>query len=164
MKYTLYLAKAEDDRHVTYAYAIADYAKIIDEGVYVAIGERKDDENYCGHVALQRALRQAIRKCKGQARLTVVLDNELIDDIAFEILGVSGSAPLYPSLCRTTQRIMKRFASCDLAAMTKDESDLRPAEASVIDEALNALEDVNTLVGRIKLWRDIVINPQKIIR
>lgn len=164
MKYTLFISKAEDDRHVTYAYAITDHVKIIDEGVYVAVGKRRNDDNYCGHIALQRALRQAIRKCEGQVRLTVVLDSEMIDDIAYDILGVAGSAPLYPSLCRTTQRIMKRFASCELAAMTTDESDLRPAEASVIDEALNTLDNANTLVGRFKTWRDTVINPQKIIR
>lgn len=165
MKLTLYIAKAEDDRLAAYAFTLTNYKEIIDSGVFIALGKRKEDESYCGHVAVQRALRRAVRSHAGPIQLTIVFDAELIDDgIAFELLDVPGKVPLYPTLCRTTRRIMKRFQTCEVASMTEDESDLLPAEATVIDEALDAIYEANTVRGRLKVWRDTLINPQKIIR
>lgn len=164
MRYTLHIAKAEDDRHATYAYVLSNYSGIIDQSVYIAAGKRKNDESYCGHIAVQRALRQASRKCKGPVQLTIVLDDEMIEGVAYELLSVTGAAPLYPALCRTSQRIMKRFQTAEIAAMTADASDLQPAEAAVIDDALEALEDASTLVGGLKVRWQTLVNPTKIIR
>jgi len=164
MRHTLYLAKAEDDRYGAYAYAITNFKGTVDQGVYIAVGRRKNDESYCGHIALQRALRQATKKCEGPVQLTIVLDDDLAECVAYEVMSVLGRSPLYPALCRTTQRIMRRFDSAEFAAMTRDESDLRPAEAAVIDDALEALEDAGSLMGGIKLRWQSIVRPKNIIR
>lgn len=93
--------------------------------------------------------------------IVVTLDENIANDVGFELLGVN--PPLYPSLCRNTQRVMKRFNSCELAAMKKGD-DLNPEEASVFDECLAALEEARTPRGQFRLAWATVIGSQNIIR
>lgn len=90
-----------------------------------------------------------------------MLDENIANDVGFELLGVN--PPLYPTLCRTTQRIMKRFNSCELAAMKKGD-ELSPEEASVFDECLTTLEEARTLRGQFMLAWETVTGSQNIIR
>ncbi|HBU80872.1 MAG TPA: hypothetical protein DEF35_04420 [Paenibacillus sp.] len=98
---------------------------------------------------------------EGVADVVVTLDENIANDVGFELLGVN--PPLYPTLCRTTQRVMKRFNSCELAAMKKGD-ELSPEEASVFDECLAELEDAKTPRGNLRLAWDTVTGSNKIIR
>ncbi|MCC2250376.1 hypothetical protein JUJ52_10405 [Virgibacillus sp. AGTR] len=160
MKYTLYLALATDDKRSVYAYTLANYEGEITSGTFITAGKRGFDDVYCGHVALQRALRKSAKEA-GVIQLTVMLDHSLIDSIGFELANVNPS--IYPSLCRTTQRIMRRFDKCELAAMG-DEEDMQPYEVSVCDEALDALDDCRTVKGRWALLKDTILGSKNIIR
>ncbi|MCZ4142460.1 hypothetical protein BZG17_32220, partial [Escherichia coli] len=139
-----------------------NYAGIVAQGTFLTAGERKFDESFCGHIALQRALRASASKAEGVADVTVMLDENIANDVGFELLGVN--PPLYPSLCRSTQRIMKRFNSCELGAMKKDDAELTPIEASVFDECLFALENSRTPRGMAKLAWDVITGNKNIIR
>ncbi|NUU74248.1 hypothetical protein [Paenibacillus xylanilyticus] len=161
MKYQLYIAAAADDKRAAYSYVLANYAGIVARGTFLTVGERKFDDSFCGHVAIQRAMRSATNKAEGVADITVVLDENIANDVGFELLGVN--PPLYPTLCRTTQRVMKRFNSCELAAMKKGD-DLSPEEASVFDMCLEALDDAMTPRGQFRLAWDTVTGSNKIIR
>lgn len=162
MKYTLYFAAASDDHRMAYTFILMDYKSIVTKGSFVTVGKRKFDESFCGHIALQRALRTVARSAEGIVDLTVVLDENVANDIGFELLDVN--PPLYPALCRTTKRILKRFNNFAFAAMKKDEEGLSPEEAAAFDESVTALEEARTLTGRSRLLFDVIIGSNKIIR
>lgn len=161
MQYTLYVGAAADDKRAAYSYLLTNFEGVKGSGVFLTMGERRFDGNYCGHIAIQRALRQAAQS-EGVIQLTVVFDETLAEDVGYEMLGVT--APLYPTICRTTRRLMKRFDKCELAAFKKDEADALPQEIAVIDDAIEALEQARSVVGRLEFWRDFIITPKKIIR
>ncbi|WP_339216719.1 hypothetical protein [Ornithinibacillus sp. FSL M8-0202] len=160
MRYTLYLSVATDDKRSVYSYTLTNFEKEIASGTFVTKGKRRFDEVYCGHVAVQRALRRAA-KVEGVIQLTIVLDHELVNTIGFELGNVNPS--LYPTLCRTSQRIMKRFAKCDLAAMELEDN-MEPFEAATCDEALDSLEYYRTVKGRWQLLKDTILGSKNIIR
>lgn len=160
MKYTLYLASASNDHYSAYSFLLTNYEGVVDEDVFIATGERRFDESYCGHVALQRALRRAA-KVDGVISLRIVLDESVTDPLGYEVLDVV--APLYPGLQRTTSRILKRFSKAEFAS-TKKQDDALPEEIAVVDEAIEALEQVMTPIGKLKLFRDRFLNPNKIIQ
>lgn len=162
MKYTLYIAAASDDHRMAYTYVLADYKSIVAEGTYLTAGERKFDESFCGHVALQRALRAAAKSAEGVVDLTVALDENIANDVGLELLDIN--PPLYPALCRATKRIMKRFNQCNLAAMRKDDEDLSPEEAAAFDDALDALEEARTVRGKWRLFIDYITGASRIIK
>ncbi|GIP13990.1 MULTISPECIES: hypothetical protein [Paenibacillus] len=161
MKYTLYLAAASDDHRIAYTYVLADYKSVVAQGTYLTVGKRKFDESFCGHVALQRALRAAAKSAEGVVDLTVMLDENIVD-VAFELLDIN--PPLYPALCRTTKRIMKRFNKCELAAMKKDNEELSPEEAAAFDDCIAALEGARTVRGKWRLLFDIITGAGRIIK
>ncbi|MCY7827125.1 hypothetical protein P8879_10745 [Bacillus spizizenii] len=161
MKYTLYLAQASDDRTTVYSYALHNYEGPKASGVFVASGRRRQDTSYCGHIALQRALRAAA-KTEGVISLKVIVDHPLMKPIMFETLGIDEQQ--YPDLCRTTNRLLKRFASHNLAASEFVSDDAAWQEIAVLDEALDALEQNRTIKGRWRLMRDRFFNIHKTIR
>ncbi|MFD1224860.1 hypothetical protein ACFQ4B_32600, partial [Paenibacillus vulneris] len=71
MNYTLYIASAADDRGAVYAWLLVNYEGVKASDVYFTHGERRFDESYCAHVALQRALRTAARQ-EGVVQLNVL--------------------------------------------------------------------------------------------
>ncbi|MCC0566552.1 hypothetical protein [Brevibacillus borstelensis] len=160
MKYTLHLASASNDHFSAYSFLLTNYEGAVDEDVFIAMGERKFDESYCGHIALQRALRRSA-KAGGVVSLRIVLDESIIDPLGYEVLGVT--PPLYPGLHRTTSRILRRFNETELASARK-EDDASPEEVAVVDEAIEALERAMTPFGRLGLFRDRYLNPNKIIQ
>lgn len=161
MRHTLYFTAAGDDKRTAYSFILADHNGLaLDSGVFLAIGVRRHDEAYNGHIALQRALRQSAKHAE-VASLHIAFDGELFDPLAYEIMGVN-NPPLYPSLCRTTQRIIARFDRYEIGGFEVENCE-RPVEAAVIDNALQALEDARTLIGRLRVLRDRVVNPTKII-
>lgn len=162
MKYTLYIAAASDDHRMAYAYILADYKSIVAQGTFLTAGERRFDESFCGHVVLQRALRAAAQSAEGVVDLTVTIDENVANDVGLELLDVS--PPLYPSLCRTTKRIMKRFNQCNLAAMKKEDEDLCPEEAAAFDDCLDALEEARTVRGKWRLYIDYITGASRIIK
>ncbi|MDU7472105.1 MAG: hypothetical protein E7L01_01910 [Paenibacillus macerans] len=162
MRYTLYIAAASDDHRMAYAYVLADYSSVVAEGTFLTAGERKFDESFCGHVALQRALRAAAKSAEGVVDLTVMLDDNIANGVGLELLEVN--PPLYPSLCRATKRVMKRFNQCNLAAMKKEDEDLTPEEAAAFDDCLDALEEARTVRGKWRLLFDIITGAGRIIK
>lgn len=160
MNYTLYLAAASNDRYSVYSFLLANYTGVIDKNVFIAVGERRFDESYCGHIALQRALRRTAQ-AEGIISLQIVLDQSVTSPLGYELLGAS--PPLYPGLERTTQRILKRFQKVEFAS-TKPDEDALPEEIAVVDDAVDALEQVSTPIGRLKLLRDRFLKPSKIIQ
>lgn len=162
MRYNLYLATAGDDKHTVYSYVISNYEGIKDSGVFVAVGERRNDESYCGHIALQRALRTAARQDGVVSLLTVSFDSSVFNPLAFEVMELD--PPLYPALARGTQRLLRRFSAFEIASSSYGDDDATPVEVSVLDEALDALEQARTIKGRWQLICDRFFNPTKIIR
>lgn len=161
MRYSLNLASVGDDKHTIYSYVISlEGREIIETGTFFALGERQKDESLCGHVALQRALRR-VAKREGVINLTVSFDSSVID-LALEV--AHPQSPLYPTLSRTTQRILKRFDSVKMAQSEYGENDATPIEAAVLDEALEQLELARTIKGRWQLFCDRFLNPTKQIR
>ncbi|MBT2574868.1 hypothetical protein J7E26_13035 [Bacillus sp. ISL-51] len=161
MNYTLYLTQASDDRSAVYSYALHNYEGPQASGVFVATGKRRHDMSYCGHIALQRALRKAA-KTEGVISLKLIADNPLMQPVLFETMGIDEQK--YPGLCRTTNRLLKRFASHDLAASEFDNDDAAWQEVAVLDEALDALEQNRTIKGRWRMIRDRFFNAYKTIR
>ncbi|MBY3623626.1 hypothetical protein HGO21_29370 [Acinetobacter sp. CUI P1] len=160
MKYSLYIAATADDKRAAYSYVLVNYTGIIAKGTYLTVGERRFDDSFCGHVALQRSLREAARQ-DGVLDVTVVLDAGGLQEIGLELMDVS--PPLYPALWRNTKRVMQRFSECTLAAMKKNDEMTRE-EASVFDECLDALEQSRTFGGRLRLIRDCLLGKNNIIR
>ncbi|MGQ8920966.1 hypothetical protein ACUUYQ_03675 [Bacillus halotolerans] len=130
-------------------------------GVFVASRRRRQDTSYCGHIALQRALRTAA-KTEGVVSLKLVVDHPLMQPILFESMGIEEQK--YPELCRTTNRLLKRFASHELAASDFSGEDALWQEAATLDEALDALEQNRTIKGRWQLFCDRFFNDYKTIR
>lgn len=160
MNYTLYLASASNDHHSAYSFLLTNYTGVVDEDVFIAVGDRKFDESYCGHIALQRALRRAA-KAEGVINLQIVFDQSVTSPLGYELLGVS--PPLYPGLERTTSRILRRFQKVEFAS-TKPDEDALPEEVAVVDDAVDALEQASTPIGRLILLRDRFLKPNKIIQ
>ncbi|MCY8797797.1 hypothetical protein PNF29_04855 [Bacillus subtilis] len=161
MNYTLYLTQASDDRTTVYSYALHNYEGLQASGVFVATGKRRQDTSYCSHIALQRALREAA-KMEGVISLKVIVDHPLMKPIMFETMGIDEQK--YPDLCRTTNRLLKRFASHELAANEFVSDDAAWQEVAVLDEALDALEQNRTIKGRWQMIRDRFFNAHKTIR
>lgn len=161
MNYTLYLTQASDDRSTVYSYALHNYEGPQASGVFVASGRRRQDTSYCGHIALQRALRAAA-KTEGVISLKVIVDHPLMQPIMFETMGIDEQK--YPGLCQTTNRLLKRFASHELAASEFVSDDAAWQEVAVLDEALDVLEQNRTIKGRWRTIRDRFFNAYKIIR
>lgn len=160
MKYSLYLATAGDDKHTVYSYVITNYEGIKDSGTFIAVGERRHDESYCGHIALQRALRKAA-KMEGVIHLHLNFD-ETLTTLAFEIIGID--PPLYPALERTTQRVLRRFQHHEVGYGDYGTVDADKYEATTLDVAIEELEHLRTIKGNWQLFIDRFINPNKIIR
>ncbi|MFD1225496.1 hypothetical protein ACFQ4B_36010, partial [Paenibacillus vulneris] len=89
-------------------------------------------------------------------------DETVAEAVCFELLDLNPA--LYPSLCKTTKRIMRRFSSCELGTFKKDESDASPEEIAVVDEAVDALDQARSISGLLRHYADILLNPIKIIR
>ncbi|MFS0559607.1 hypothetical protein AB1K91_02600 [Terribacillus sp. 179-K 1B1 HS] len=161
MKYTLYLAQAGDDARTVYSYILTNFEGEKRSGIFVATGEHKHDEEYCSHVALQRALRDTAKE-PGVIQLTVHVDGPLVDPIIFQVEGIN--SPLYPSLAKTTTRLMKRFSAAEFAATDFNDDDASWQEIATMDNALDQLEYSRTIKGRWQLLCDRLFNPTKIIR
>lgn len=162
MQHSLYIGAASDDKRTAYSWLLVNSAGVALFDVYLTQGERRFDENYGSHIALQRALRAAARQ-EGVVQLRLVMDDSVTDAIGFELVeGVQ--APLYPTLCRTTKRIMRRFDKCELATFKRNETDAAPQEIAVVDDAIDTLEQAGTLAGTFRYWRDCLLRPNKIIR
>lgn len=162
MQYSLYIGAASDDKRTAYSWLFVNHAGVVASDVYLTQGERRFDENYGSHIALQRALRKAAQTA-GVIQLRLIMDNTIAEAVGFELIeGIQ--APLYPTICRTTRRIMRRFNKCELAAFKIDEADASPQEIAVVDDAIDALEQAATLAGTWRLWRDCLLKPNKIIR
>ncbi|MHA7964962.1 hypothetical protein ACX93W_12535 [Paenibacillus sp. CAU 1782] len=163
MQHSLYIGAASDDRRTAYSWLLVNSDGVAASDIYLTQGERKFDENYGSHIALQRALR-AVARQEGVIQLRLVMDETVSDAIGYELIDVLAQAPLYPTLCRTTKRIMRRFDKCELATFKRDETDATPQEISVVDDAIDALEQAATLPGTFRYWRDCLLRPNKIIR
>lgn len=160
MRHSLYLAAAQDGQRVSIAYGLADHGGLWASDRFITAGPSRLDVNRAGHIALQRALRQAARH-SGVVDLVLTFDGESMGEVGYELLGLD--APKHPALCRNTERILLRFNTVRFAAMNRGD-DLLPEEAAVFDEALDALEQVRTLRGRLRLLLDTWTGNPKIIR
>lgn len=160
MHYTLYIASAADDRRAAYAWLLVKFDGAIADAVYLTHGERRFDDNYGAHIALQRALRVVARQ-EGVIQLRVVMDETVANAIGYELLGAA--PPLYPTLCQATKRIMRRFADVELASFRRDEADALPQEVAVLDDALDALDRARTINGRLNLWIDAITRRKETI-
>lgn len=160
MRYTLHITSAADDRHTVYSFVISNVEGIKSSGVFIATGKRHEDLSYCGHVALQRALRE-VSKLEGVIQLHVNFDVPLYD-LVLEIMELE--EPSYPQLAQTTALILRRFDNWDIGAGEYSNFDSDIFEAAALDNALEALEDARTFKGRLLLLRDRFINTRKIIR
>lgn len=161
MRYTVHLATAGDEKHTAYSYVISNFEGVKASGVFIATGDRRHDESYCGHIALQRALRQAA-KMDGVIAVNINFDASIFNPLAFEVVGVN--EPLYPSLARTTSRILQRFAKYDVQAGEFGADDADRFAVAALDNALDELEQTRTIKGRLQLFIYRFTNPQKLIR
>jgi|GEM_PF-4517103 len=161
MQHSLYIGSAADDKRTAYAWLLVNHSGVVASDAYLTAGERRFDENYGSHAALQRALRKVAQQ-EGVIQLRLVMDDTVVEAIGFELCDVQ--PPLYPTVCRTTRRIMQRFDKCELASFSRDEADARPQEIAAIDDAIDALEQAATLPGTFRYWRDCLLRPNKIIR
>ncbi|WEY99610.1 hypothetical protein P5634_17935 [Bacillus subtilis] len=105
---------------------------------------------------------KAAAKTEGVISLKVIVDHPLMQPILFETMGINEQK--YPDLCRTTNRLLKRFASHELAASEFFSDDAAWQEVAVLDEALDALEQNRTIKGRWRMIRDRFFNTHKTIR
>jgi len=161
MKYTLNLATAGDSDRTVYSYVISNFEGVKDSGVFVAVGERRNDESYCGHIALQRALRAATKQ-DGVISLHVNFDHTVFTTLGYELMELEPA--LYPNLTRTTKRLLRRFEKYEYGTAEYDASDASMYEAMALDEALDTLEQARTMQGKWRLLCDRFFNPTKIIR
>lgn len=161
MRYALYIGSAADDKRAAYSWMLVNHTGVVASDVYLTYGERRFDENYGSHAALQKALRK-VAQSEGVIQLRLVMDDTIAEAVGFELCGVQ--APLYPTICRTTSRILKRFDKYELASFSKDEADASPQEIAVIDDAIDTLQQTATLAGTVRHWRDVLLKPNKIIR
>ncbi|NPC94018.1 hypothetical protein HOO54_17785 [Bacillus sp. WMMC1349] len=162
MNYTLYITKAGDDRSTIYSYTLHNYKGQLSAGTFVAIGKRRNDDTYCGYIALQRALRSAAMETEGIVSLKIVADQLFMEPVIFEIIDVS--SPLNPALCQTTKRLLKRFASYELAASNFSGDDASWQEVSTLDNALDELEKNKTIQGRWQTFCSRFFDWKKTIR
>jgi len=162
MRYSLYIGAASNDKRAAYAWLLVNHVGVIASDVYLTEGERRFDESYCSHIALQRALRK-VAQSEGIVQLRVCMDETVAEAVGYELLDV-GQAPLYPTLFRTTKRILQRFDKYELASFKKDEKEQTPQEVAVFDDAIEALEWAETLKGRIELIKCKWLGSTKIIR
>ncbi|CAM5433783.1 hypothetical protein SAFG77S_08048 [Streptomyces afghaniensis] len=161
MNYTLHLASAGDSDRTIYSYVISNFEGVKDSGVFVAVGKRRHDESYCGHIALQRALRAAT-KMDGVISLHVNFDHTVFTTLGYELMDLQPA--LYPNLTRTTKRLLRRFEKYEYGTADYDASDASVYEAMALDDALNTLEQARTIQGKWRLLCDRFLNPTKIIR
>ncbi|MED4830391.1 hypothetical protein [Bacillus atrophaeus] len=161
MNYTLYITQVGDDWATVYSYALHNFEGRQANGSFVATGKRRHDNSYCGHIALQRALRFAAR-IEGVISLKLIVDNPLMQPVLFETMEIEPT--LYPDLCRTTNRLLRRFASHELAASDFSGEDASWQEVAALDEALDVLEQNRTIKGRWQLFCDRFFNANKTIR
>lgn len=161
MNYTLHLAAAGDSDRTVYSYVISNFEGVKDSGVFVAIGERRHDESYCGHIALQRALRAAT-KMDGVVSLHINFDHSVFTTLGYELMELEPS--IYPNIARTTQRILRRFEKYEFGTAEYDDENASVYEAAALDDALDTLEQARTMQGKWRLLCDRFFNPTKIIR
>lgn len=161
MKYTLHLAAAGDSDCTVYSYVISDFDDVKDSGVFVAVGNRRNDESYCGHIALQRALRAAT-KMDGVISLHVNFDHTVFTTLGYELMDLEPS--IYPNIARTTQRLLRRFEKREFGTAEYDSNEAGIYETMALDEALDTLEHARTMQGKWRLLCDRFFNPTKIIR
>ncbi|MGG3691115.1 hypothetical protein [Heyndrickxia ginsengihumi] len=164
MQYTLTCTYLDDDRNGVFSYALQDYKGIILSGSFIAPGDVKNDKTYVGHVALRRALREVARKVEGNVKLTIKLDEVLVEYVGFELLdGVA--TPLYPSLCEMTKRSLRRFEDHEFAKIsTEIDGGISSDEAAALDNAEELMDHLKTFKGRLELIKMCLVNPNKIIR
>ncbi|WP_308399229.1 hypothetical protein [Bacillus halotolerans] len=105
---------------------------------------------------------RAAAKTEGVISLKVVVDHPLMQPIMFETMGIDEQK--YPGLCQTTNRLLKRIASHDLAASEFVSDDAAWQEVAVLDEALDVLEQNRTIKGRWRMIRDRFFNAYKTIQ
>lgn len=160
MRYTLYVASVGDDRHTAYSYVISNFEGIKKTGIFVASGKRRNDDSYCGHIALQRALREA-SKLEGVVTLRLNFDVALMP-LAFELMEVE--SPIYPPLFKTTERLLKRFDRYEMASGEYADDNASYFEVRTLDDALDMLESARTIRGRWQLFCARFANPNKLIR
>ncbi|MEK5500779.1 hypothetical protein [Bacillus sp. FSL M8-0168] len=161
MNYTLYLTQASDGRETVYSYTLHNFEGEKAAGTFLALGKRRNDMSYSGHIALQRALRSAA-KIEGVISLKVIVNHLLLQPIVFETMGID--EPIHPTLCQTTNRMLKRFVSYELASADFSGDDATWQEVATLDNALDSLEQNKTVKGRWQIFRDLFFNSQKIIR
>ncbi|MYL53314.1 hypothetical protein GLW08_08175 [Pontibacillus yanchengensis] len=164
MKYTLTCTYVEDDKFGVFTWALSNFEGVLHSDSIIALGERKSDRTYCGHIALRRALRQSAKLTEGVVDLTVKLDEGLIEAVGYELLP-EVSTPLYPALKETTERALRRFEKYQLAQITEDvDGGMSVDEATALDEAEDRLERLRTIGGRLDLWFLRITAPTKIIK
>lgn len=161
MNYTLYLTQASDGRETVYSYTLHNFEGEKAAGTFLALGKRRNDMSYSGHIALQRALRSAA-KIEGVISLKVIVDHLLLQPIVFETMGID--EPIHPTLCQTTNRMLKRFVSYELASADFSGDDATWQEVATLDNALDSLEQNKTAKGRWQIFRDLFFNSSKFIR
>jgi hypothetical protein len=164
LKYILTCCYAVDDKHGVFSYALSNYEGVLFSDQIIAVGDRKNDKTFCGHIALRRALRDVSKRSEGVASLTIKLDDVLIENVAYELLE-SVNTPVYPSLAESSKRALRRFQHYDFAKITTDvDVGLSADEATALDECESKLDDLKTLKGRLELFKMRLVCPHKIIR
>ncbi|MFL0475590.1 hypothetical protein ACH0CI_26775 [Priestia sp. 179-F W1.4 NHS] len=164
MKYILTCCYADDDKHGVFSYALSHYEGILFSDQIIAVGDRKNDKSYCGHIALRRALRDVSKRSEGVASLTLKFDDVLIENVAYELIE-NINTPVYPSLAESSKRALRRFQSYEFAKITTDlDVGLSVDEATALDECESKLDELKTLKGRLELLKLRLVCPHKIIR
>ena len=159
MRYSLFVSYVTDDKHGVFSWALSNYKGIVASDQYIAPGNAKNDATRVCYIGLRKALRQVVKE-HPLIQLTLLFDKGTQEAIAYELAGVESVT--YPSLSESTKRVLNRFESHELAAFS-DENDLRTEESSVMDDALDLLDEFSTFRGWWRLFLRRFTEPHKII-
>jgi len=164
MQYVLTCCYADDNAHGVFSYTLSNYTGILFSDQIIAVGDRKNDKTFCGHIALRRALRAVSNRCEGVSVITLKLDDVLIENVAYELIE-NVNTPVYPSLAESSKRALRRFQHYEFAKITTDvDVGLSVDEATALDECESKLDELKTLKGRLELLKLRLVCPHKIIR
>lgn len=138
MNYTTYIHKAGDGNRVAYAYLIQnDRTGEYTEHLIVMRQKEAND-----HRAFQQILRK-VATMPNVHRVSIVVNESLVP-LVYQLTDVEPTDS--PQLNETTKWLMKRFYKCDFEGGNGEE----PQEIAVIDAAVNALEQRDSLIKRFK--------------
>lgn len=146
MRYTLHFASLAEGRRQVVTAVLVRGGTVLSERTTAKLGE---PSTTFPRLMLRKALRE-VSKQEGIVDLTLSFDSSAAD-IVFELMEIN--EPDDKGLDRTLRRVLRRLDSYKFGSSQYGEADATPAEAICIDSCLDQLEELTSLRGLIKYYK-----------